>query len=402
MSALDRFLRYVQIDTQSWGEAERSPTTEKQLVLSRLLMEEMQQLGLQEIRMDTAGNVFGVLPANCEGAPSVGLVAHVDTADAVSGANVKPRIVHYEGGSIELSPGIVMSPEDAPSLLKCVGEDLIVTDGTTLLGADDKAGVAEILDAVEQLMASDRKHGRIAVAFCTDEEVGRGTEGFDVAAFGCSYAYTVDGGELGEMEYENFNAASVKLTVHGRSVHPGTAKNVMKNAGSIFADLHVLLPRDMTPETTEGYEGFIHLTEVSGTVQELKAGYILRDHDLAKLEEKKVIFTEAVNKINAIYGEGTVEAVIRDNYRNMREKIEPHMHLISRAEQAFRDNGVEPKTIPIRGGTDGAMLSYMGLPCPNLSTGGFEMHGVNEFIPVRALETMPKVLQDLVCSFVEE
>ncbi len=402
MSVVSRFLGYVAVDTQSQEGSETTPSTQKQLVLSRMLMEQMRELGLQQIRMDSAGNVFGELPANCEHVPAVGLVAHVDTSEAVSGKNVQARTVRYEGGELELSPGIVMTPQTVPELAQYVGEELIVTDGRTLLGADDKAGIAEILDAVEGLILSGRKHGKIGLAFCTDEEVGRGTEGFDVEAFGCDYAYTVDGGVLGELEYENFNAASCVVTVHGHSVHPGTAKGLMKNACAVFTQFHALLPEHMTPETTEGYEGFIHLTELSGTVEELKANYILRDHDLQLLEEKKTIIAAAAQQINEKLGEGTVTLDLREGYRNMREKIEPHMHLITRAEEAFRKNGVEPRTQPIRGGTDGAALSYMGLPCPNLSTGGCQMHGVFEFIPVRALKTMPDVLQDLVCSFVEE
>ncbi len=401
MQALERFLRYVTIDTQSDEKSKTSPSTEKQKVLGQLLLEELRAIGLTRVRMDEAGNVFGELSANTKGVPAVGLIAHMDTSEAVSGKDVKPRIVTYEGGEIELSPGIVMDPAQVPELKRVVGERLIVTDGTTLLGADDKAGIAEILDAVERLIASGRKHGRIGVAICTDEEVGRGTEGFDIAAFGCEYAYTVDGGALGELEYENFNAASARVTVHGHSVHPGTAKGVLRNAGTVFTQFHSLLPANKTPETTEGYEGFLHLLGVQGTVQELSAHYILRDHDLGKLEALKQILQDAAAQINARYGSEVVTMEIRDNYRNMRECIEPHMHLITRAEAAFRKNGVEPLTQPIRGGTDGAALSYQGLPCPNLSTGGYQMHGIFEFIPVRALEVMPQVLLDLVCSFTE-
>ena len=403
MSALDRFLHYVSFDTQSAENSETSPSTLKQKVLGEELMKEMKQLGLAGVRMDESGNVFGEIPANTEGVPAVGLVAHMDTSNAVSGKDIKPRIVHYEGGSIELSPGIVMDRSAVPELDRVIGEDLIVTDGTTLLGADDKAGIAEILEAAEKILAGDRAHGKIGIAICTDEEVGRGTEGFDLKQFGCEYAYTVDGGALGELEYENFNAASAEVTVHGRSVHPGSAKGILRNAGTIFTRMHALLPEDKTPETTEGYEGFIHLIHVSGSVQELKAFYILRDHDLGKLEELKQILRDAAAQINSLFnGEEVVSVEIRDNYRNMRECIEPHMHLIRRAEAAFRKNGVEPLTQPIRGGTDGAALSYMGLPCPNLSTGGYQFHGVFEFIPVRALQVMPEMLQDLVYSFTEE
>ena len=401
MSALDRFLRYVVIDTQSDEASKTKPSSLKQLELSRLLLKEMEELGLEHLRMDENGNVFGELPATVEGVPAVGLVAHVDTSDAVSGKDVKPRIVRYEGQAFELSPGIVMDPAQVPELAEVTGEELVVTDGTTLLGADDKAGVAEILDAVEQLLASGRPHGRIGIAFCTDEEVGRGTEGFDVPAFGCEYAYTVDGGALGEIEYENFNAAFARVLVQGRSVHPGSAKGVLRNAGTVFTKFHALLPQDKTPETTEGYEGFLHLTDVNGSVQSLEAHYILRDHDLGKLQELKDILQEAAEQINRDYAEPVVRVEIRDSYRNMREKIEPHMHLIHRAKAAFQASGVEPRVIPIRGGTDGAALSFMGLPCPNLSTGGYQMHGVYEFSPVRAFEVMPQVLQDLVCSFAE-
>lgn len=403
MSVLDRFLQYVKIDTQSAEGSETSPSTEKQLVLSRLLMEQMQALGLEDVRMDACGNVYGALPANCEGAPAVGLIAHIDTSDAVSGENVNPHIVEkYDGGVIELSPGITMSPEDFPELKSQVGEDLIVTDGTTLLGGDDKAGIAEILDAVERLKASGRKHGRVGIAFTTDEEVGRGTEGFDVPAFGCDFAYTVDGGELGEIVYETFNAANAVVRVQGRSVHPGSAKGVMRNACTILTELHSMLPREMTPECTEGYEGFLHLTGFKGSVESAEAHYILRDHDAKKLLEKKQLLLDAAATLNARYGAEVVQCDIRDSYCNMREYIEPHMHLITRAEAAFRSCGVEPVTRPIRGGTDGAALSMMGLPCPNLSTGGYQCHGIYEFVPVRALETMPLVLENLIYRFAEE
>jgi tripeptide aminopeptidase len=394
----------VAFDTQSDSESVTAPSTEKQLALGKVLQAELEQLGLRDIRMDDHGRVFGTIPANCAAkAPVVGFLAHMDTAEEASGANVKPRLVeNYDGGDIVLSPGIVTSPAQFPELRELVGKTLIVTDGTTLLGADDKAGVAEIMTMTEILMTTDRPHGEIHVSLTTDEEVGRGPDDFDVAAFGCQYGYTVDGGPLGELEYENFNAASCTVRVHGCGVHPGSAKHKMVNAALIAMEFNAMLPAGQTPALTDGYEGFLHLNGMEGGVTEAKLHYIIRDHDRVKFEEKKALTTSAAAYLNAKYGAGTVEVSLEDSYYNMREKLEPHMHLIDRAERAFAKNGVVALTQPIRGGTDGARLSFMGLPCPNLSTGGYNFHGVHEFIPVESMETMVQVLVDLACSFAEE
>ncbi len=402
MDVLERFLSYVKINTKSDELSPSRPSTQCQLDLSNLLAEQMKALGVQDVYIDDCGNVIGTLPATegCD-VPVLGLVAHVDTSPSASGENVKPRIVRYEGQDIELSEGMVLSAKQFPYLADCEGLDLIVTDGTTLLGADDKAGVAEIMAATERLLASGRKHGEIRLIFTTDEETGNGVDGLDVEKLACDYAYTVDGGPLGELEYENFNAASAWVTVHGLSIHPGSAKDQMINAATVAMELNALLPPDEVPEKTEGYEGFFHLTDMKGDVSNAELTYIIRDHDREKFEIKKQQLADAAAALNTKYGEGTVETRIVDSYYNMREKLEPHMQLIDRARAAFEKNGVKPLTQPIRGGTDGARLSYMGLPCPNLSTGGYNFHGEYEFIPVQSLYKMVDVLEDLVCSFAE-
>lgn len=401
MNAVDRFLKYVSYDTQSDEHSDTTPSTEKQKVLGAALAEELNQLGLYNAHMDEYGYVYAWLPASagCEGVPCVGLVAHMDTSPSASGANVKPRIVRYEGGDLVLNEekNIVMKAADFESLAKYVGQELIVTDGTTLLGADDKAGVAEIVSALDYLIAHPEiPHGRIAVCFTPDEEVGSGADHFDVPGFGAAVAYTVDGGELGELEYENFNAASASVVIHGVNIHPGSAKNKMKNALLIGLEFANMLPAAETPAHTEGYEGFYHLGEMHGDETETTMSYIIRDHDMNSFLARKAYMGRVSDYLNAKYGAGTVELTLKDSYFNMREKIEPHMYLIHRARSAMEAVGITPMEVPIRGGTDGARLSYMGLPCPNLCTGGVNFHGVHEYIPVDALEKMTQVLVNLV------
>ena len=404
MTALERFLTYITFETTSSETSGVRPSTPGQRTLTAALAEEMRALGLADVHISEAdGAAFGTVPATAAGRPALGLLAHVDTSPAASGRDVRARIVkNYDGGTIDLGAGAAMSPEtNFPDLRELVGEDLVVTDGTTLLGADDKAGVAEIMTAAELLMRSDRPHGAVRLAFTTDEEIGAGPDLFDVARFGCDFAYTVDGGPLGQIEFENFNAASAAVTVRGVGVHPGAAKGVMKNAAAIAAAFQSLLPAAETPEHTEGYEGFIHLTDIAGDVTSARLGYILRDHDLGKLRAKEALMTAAADYLNRRYGAGTVSLTQKETYYNMRGQIEPHMHLVETARAAFRAEGVEPVSVPIRGGTDGARLSFMGLPCPNLSTGGYHFHGVYECIPVRALETMPRVLLRIVGTYAE-
>ena len=401
MNAVDRFLKYVSYDTQSDEHSDTTPSTEKQKVLGAALAEELNQLGLYNAHMDEYGYVYAWLPASagCEGVPCVGLVAHMDTSPSASGANVKPRIVRYEGGDLVLNEekNIVMKAADFESLAKYVGQELIVTDGTTLLGADDKAGVAEIVSALDYLIAHPEiPHGRIAVCFTPDEEVGSGADHFDVPGFGAAVAYTVDGGELGELEYENFNAASASVVIHGVNIHPGSAKNKMKNALLIGLEFANMLPAAETPAHTEGYEGFYHLGEMYGDETETTMSYIIRDHDMNSFLARKAYMGRVSDYLNAKYGAGTVELTLKDSYFNMREKIEPHMYLIHRARSAMEAVGITPMEVPIRGGTDGARLSFMGLPCPNLCTGGVNFHGVHEYIPVEALKKMTQVLVNLV------
>ena len=377
-SAKSRFLRYVTYYTTSDEFTGTSPSTERQKVLGRALMQELEALKLEDVHMDDCGNVLATLPAS-EGvdAPVIALIAHMDTAPDASGENVKPRLVRYEGGELKLNDTVSLTEALCPGLESHVGEELIVTDGTTLLGADDKAGVAEIMAAVETMIEKNVKHGEVRVIFTTDEEIGNGVDGLDVQELGCDYGYTVDGGPLGEIEFENFNAATAAMA------------------------FHAMLPEDEVPEKTDGYEGFFHLTEMSGSVTEATLRYIIRDHDRERFEEKKALFADCAARLNEIYGDGTAEAQINDSYYNMKEKVLPHFHLIERAENAFRANGVEPQCVPIRGGTDGARLSWDGLPCPNLSTGGYNYHGVREWIPADSLEAMTNVLVTLTESFAE-
>ena len=403
MNAVERFLKYVTYDTQSDENSTTVPSTAKQKVLGEALAAELSQMGLQGAHLDQYGYVYAWLPATpgCEGVPCMGLIAHMDTSPDAPGANVKPRIVRYTGGDIVLNEekGLVMKEADFESLSKYRGQDLIVTDGTTLLGADDKAGVAEILSAVEYLTAHPEiPHGRIAVGITPDEEVGQGADHFDVEGFGAAVAYTVDGGELGEIEYENFNAAGAVVTVHGVNIHPGSAKNKMKNALLIAHDYVGLLPPAETPAHTEGYEGFYHLNRISGDETQAVLHYIIRDHDRAKFEARKNAMLRAADYLNQQYGAGTVEVALKDQYYNMKEQIEPHMYLILKARAAMESIGITPMEVPIRGGTDGARLSYMGLPCPNLCTGGVNFHSVHEYIPTDALEKMTQVLLRLVTA----
>ena len=401
-SAKSRFLRYVTYYTTSDDFTGTSPSTERQKDLGNVLMQELEALHLEDVHMDDCGNVLTTLPAS-EGvdAPVIALIAHMDTAPDASGENVKPRLVRYEGGELKLNDSVSLTEALCPGLESHMGDELIVTDGTTLLGADDKAGLAEIMAAVETILEKNIKHGEVRIIFTTDEEIGHGTDGLDVQELGCDYGYTVDGGPLGEIEYENFNAAAAVLTVHGVGVHPGSAKNVMVNAATVAMDFHALLPEDEVPEKTEGYEGFFHLTDMEGSMAKATLRYIIRDHDREKFEEKKALFAACAEKINEVYGDGTAEVDITDSYYNMKEKILPHFHLIERAENAFRANGVAPMCVPIRGGTDGANLSWAGLPCPNLSTGGYNYHGVREWIPSASLDVMANVIVTLTASFAE-
>ena len=401
-SVKSRFLRYVTYYTTSDDFTGTSPSTERQKDLGNVLMQELEALHLEDIHMDDCGNVLATLPAS-EGvdAPVIALIAHMDTAPDASGENVKPRLVRYEGGELKLNDSVSLTEALCPGLESHMGDELIVTDGTTLLGADDKAGLAEIMAAVETILEKNIKHGEVRIIFTTDEEIGHGTDGLDVQELGCDYGYTVDGGPLGEIEYENFNAAAAVLTVHGVGVHPGSAKNVMVNAATVAMDFHALLPEDEVPEKTEGYEGFFHLTDMEGGMAKATLRYIIRDHDREKFEEKKALFAACAEKINEVYGDGTAEVDITDSYYNMKEKILPHFHLIERAENAFRANGVAPMCVPIRGGTDGANLSWAGLPCPNLSTGGYNYHGVREWIPSASLDIMTNVVVTLIASFAE-
>ncbi|HEX2985708.1 MAG TPA: peptidase T [Caproiciproducens sp.] len=402
MKAHERLLKYVTFDTTSNEAADESvcPSTENQKLLAQALVEEMKSLGMDDARMDRYGYVYGTLPANCEDkVPVIGLIAHMDTSSSACGENIKPKIVkNYDGGDILLNEekNIVMSPKQYGHLADYKGKDLIVTDGTTLLGADDKAGIAEILTAVEHLNAARIPHGKIPIAFTPDEEIGRGADRFDVSRFGAEFAYTVDGGKLGEIEYENFNAASATITINGINIHPGEAKNKMKNSLLIAMEFNSMLPASEIPACTEGYEGFQHLTRMEGDEERTELRYIIRDHDRAKFEAKKERFEKIAAYLNEKYGAGTVGLELKDSYYNMKEKIEPYMFLIDRAKNAMTDAGVTPEIVAIRGGTDGARLSFMGLPCPNLSTGGHNFHGRFEYIPVQSMDSMVDVLINIV------
>lgn len=392
-----RFLRYVSYETTSDEFSETCPSTANQKVLGAAIVEEMQSMGIQDARMDENGYVYGTVPGD-PSLPTIGLIAHMDTAPDASGADIRARIVEYTGGDILLNgeKGIYLRETDYESLKRNHGKHLIVTDGTTLLGADDKAGVAEILTAAEILLTQGGKHATLKIGFTPDEEIGRGADRFDVKGFGADYAYTADGGTVGEIEYENFNAASACVTFHGLNIHPGSAKDKMVNSQYIAMEYQSLLPTAQKPEYTEGYEGFIHLTDMRGEVENSQLRYIIRDHDMAKFQEKKRLMTAAADFLNDKYGPGTVEIALRDSYFNMREKIEPCMEIVDRAKRAMALAGMEPKEVPVRGGTDGARLSYEGLPCPNLCTGGENYHGRFEYIPVEDMEQCVKMLVNIL------
>lgn len=401
MKLVERFLRYVKIDTQSVEESESFPSSEKQKDLARLLEKELKELGASDVKLDEYGYVYATIPATTtKPLKTLGFVAHMDTAPALTGTNVQPRIVeNYDGNDIVLNKelGIYLSTDKFPDLSSYKGQDLIVTDGTTLLGADDKAGVAEIMTLAEYLLAHPEiPHGTIKIAFTPDEEVGRGVDFFDVEGFGADFAYTVDGGKLGEIEYENFNAAGVKLTVQGTSIHPGYAKNKMKNAILMAMEFQNMLPVSENPAYTDHYEGFYHLDSIEGSVDQVVANYIIRDHDKAKFEEKKARVLKIAEYLNEKYGEGTFTVDIKDSYFNMKEQILPHMHLIDNAIKAMEELDIKPLVTPIRGGTDGARLSYMGLPCPNLCTGGQNYHGRYEYVSIQSMEKVVEILIKIV------
>lgn len=401
---IENFLRYVKVDTQSSEGSLQTPSTAKQHDLARMLAEELTAMGAADVTYDRAYcYVYATIPATagCEDFPTLGFISHMDTSPAVSGANVKTRIVeHYDGCDIVLNAeqDIVMKVSDFPELAGLAGRDLIVTDGTTLLGADDKAGIAEIMTMADILLHSDDlRHGRIRIAFTPDEEIGCGTDHFDLKLFGADYAYTVDGGALGELEYENFNAAGAKLHVYGRSVHPGDGKGKMVNAILIAQEFQSLLPVFQNPMYTEGYEGFFHLEHIAGDVEHVVSEYLIRDHDRAKFEEKKALFRACADFLNRKYGAGTVVADVKDSYYNMKEIVEQHMHLVDNARRAMEELGIEPRVVPIRGGTDGARLSYMGLPCPNLCTGGANYHGRYEYACAQSMEQITELLVKVSC-----
>lgn len=397
MTVIERFLKYVSFDTQSDESTGVTPSTPKQMVLANYLKAELEELGLEEISLDRNGYLFATLPANIEAdVPVIGFIAHLDTSPDMTGANVRPRIVmKYDGGDIILceDDNIVLSPSRFPELLDHVGEDIIVTDGHTLLGADDKAGIAEIIGAMAYLKEHPEiKHGKIRIGFNPDEEIGLGAHKFDVEKFGCRWAYTMDGGEVGELEFENFNAASAKIIVKGRNVHPGYAKNKMINSLLVANEFIAMLPDNETPAHTEGYEGFYHLISMEGSVEQTTVGYIIRDHDRDKFEQRKAYMLECARRINEKYGEGTFDITLHDQYYNMRAQVEPLMHIVDIAFQAMEASGVRPRVRAIRGGTDGAQLSFKGLPCPNIFAGGLNFHGRYEFVPVQSIQKAMNVV----------
>ena len=399
MDVVERFLRYVSFDTESDETSSTVPSTAKQKLLGQALADELTELGLSDVHFDECGYVYAVLPAakGFEDLPTLGFLAHMDTSSGASGADIKPRIVRYTGGKLPLGNGKTLDPAVFPSLDRYVGQELIVTDGSTLLGADDKAGVAEIMTAVAELIAHPEiPHGRIAVGFTPDEEIGAGMDHFSVEQFGAEFAYTVDGGELGEIEYENFNAAGATLRVHGVNIHPGSAKNKMKNAVLMANEWISRLPAAETPAHTEGYEGFYHVSHMTGDETEATVSLIVRDHDMSRFLARKSFLEDLTAFENRVWGEGCFELYLRDSYYNMKEQILPHFELIENAKAAMKQAGVEPVCVPIRGGTDGARLSFMGVPCPNLSTGGANFHGVHEYIPVPSMQKMVEVLIELM------
>lgn len=404
MDIVERFLNYVSFDTQSAEDSQSVPSTAKQLDFAKYLKEELKNEGFEDVEMDDMGYVYATLKSNVKKeVPTIGFISHYDTSPDCSGKDVKPRIIkNYDGKDIELSPGIISSTKKFPELLQHVGEDLIVTDGHTLLGADDKAGIAEIVQAMCWLR--DHKeipHGDIRMGFNPDEEIGMGAHHFDVEKFGCEWAYTMDGGDLGDLEFENFNAASAKISIKGVSVHPGYAKGKMVNANRLAAEFAAMLPADETPETTEGYEGFYHLLGIESNIENAKMSYIIRDHDREKFEERKDFIKKCVDEMNKKYGEGTVVADVKDQYYNMKEMIDPKMHVVDIVLKAMQDSNVPPKVEPIRGGTDGAQLSFKGLPCPNIFAGGVNFHGPYEFVSIQVMEKAMQVIVK-ICEITAE
>lgn len=395
MDITERFLNYTKFDTQSAEDSQSVPSTKKQLAFAEYLMKELKAEGLDDVEMDDNGYVYATLKSNVKGeVPTIGFISHYDTSPDCSGKDIKARIVkNYDGSDITLSEGIVSSPKKFPELLNHVGEDLIVTDGHTLLGADDKAGIAEIVQAMCYMRDhKEIRHGNIRIAFNPDEEIGMGAHHFDVEKFGCEWAYTMDGGDLGELEYENFNAASAKVNIKGVSVHPGYAKGKMVNAARLAAEFASMLPADETPETTEGYQGFYHLTGMNANIEGATLSYIIRDHDRKKFEDRKDFIEDCARKMNEKYGEGTCVAEVKDQYYNMKEKIDPNMHVIDIVLKAMQECGVPPRVQPIRGGTDGAQLSFKGLPCPNIFAGGINFHGPYEFVSIQVMEKAMSII----------
>ena len=399
MNVLDRFLNYVTYDTQSDEESSTCPSTAKQKVLGAALVEEMKAIGIADAFMDENGYVYGTVPGD-PSLPTIGLIAHMDTAPAAPGTNVKPRVVAFTGEDICLNEekGMYLSANDYEYLNKCVGKHLVVTDGTTLLGADNKAGVAEIMACAEYLIQNKPRHATLKIGFTPDEEIGRGANEFDVDGFAADYAYTVDGGELGGVEFETFNAAAATVTVKGLSIHPGAAKNKMINAAQVAMEFHAMLPVHERPESTEGYEGFCMLNDIRGGIEQTVMRYIIRDHDREKFEQKKDRFYQIAVYLDSIYGDGTVEVETNDSYYNMRERIEPVMYVVDRAKAAMERLGIKPYSVPVRGGTDGARLSFMGLPCPNLCTGGMNFHGRYEYAVVEEMESCAKILVEILTA----
>ena len=395
MDIAERFINYTKFDTQSAEDSQTVPSTPKQLIFAQYLKKELEDEGLKDVEMDEMGYIYATLPGNTDkDVPTIGFIAHYDTALDASGANIKARVVsNYDGGDIELSPGIVSSPKKFPELLAHKGEDIIVTDGTTLLGADDKAGIAEIVQAMCYLRDQNEiKHGDIRVAFNPDEEIGVGAHHFDVEKFGCQWAYTMDGGDIGDLEYENFNAAAAKVTIKGISVHTGYAKDKMVNASRLACEFNAFIPDTDIPETTEGYQGFFHLIGINSHCEEAKLSYIIRDHDRKRFEQRKDFLESIAEQMNKKYGEGTVAIEMKDQYYNMKEKIDPNMYVIDIVLKAMQESGVTPKVEPIRGGTDGAQLSFRGLPCPNIFAGGVNFHGPYEFVSIQVMEKAVKVI----------
>ncbi len=401
MTLLERFLKYVSIHTTSDDTTGTVPSTSRQMEFAKILAEELKSIGMQDVELDDKAYLMATLPSNTDkDVPTIGFIAHLDTAPDMSGENVQPRVVeNYDGGEIVLNEqeNIVLSPKQFPELKKYVNQSIVVTNGLTLLGADDKAGIAEIMTAMEYFIKNpDIKHGKVRVAFNPDEEIGLGAHNFDVEKFGCQFAYTMDGGEIGELEYENFNAAGAKITISGRNVHPGYAKDKMINSMKIASKFITSLPQNETPENTDGYEGFYHLTSMVGDVEKTTLSYIIRDHDRNKFEERKAHIQAMVEQINTEYGQNTASVDIKDQYYNMKEKVEPVIHIIDTAFEAIRQAGVEPKVKPIRGGTDGAQLSFKGLPCPNIFAGGHNFHGKYEFVPVESMQKATEVIQNII------